>query len=173
MMWWLKITQKLLKSMPQPDFECFLFANWICCSQSQDPSETFEIPIWLRFGLFRKFCCLNSWKWLKNSWILGCGFGNRNVEACLLSRSRSQNCTGVVFCDSGIAKVCKKAIGWTKSGLGFEGLAISPCQSQNSTKKVLFYLWRKIKNVEKFEKLKVKAEEKWGVKPLNFLQLYM
>ena len=44
------------------------------------------------------------------------------------------------MCDSGIAKVCKKAIGWTKSGLDFEGLAISPCQSQNSTKKVLFYL---------------------------------
>ena len=41
------------------------------------------------------------------------------------------------MCDSGIAKVCKN---WTKSGLDFEGLAISPCQSQNSTKKVLFYL---------------------------------
>ena len=51
------------------------------------------------------------------------------------------------MCDSGIAKVCKKAIGWTKSGLDFEGLAISPCQSQNSTKKVLFYLLKVIKVV--------------------------
>ena len=42
------------------------------------------------------------------------------------------------MCGSGIAKVCKDAIGWTKHGLDFEGLAISPSQSQNDTKKVVF-----------------------------------
>ena len=81
------------------------------------------------------FLCQNSWKWLKNTQIYGCGLWIQNLGACQRGRCRGLICTGACVIGSGNPKVCLRDCSWRWNRKGFAGLAFFVGQSSNRPKK--------------------------------------